>query len=74
MGQKQIIINHISKMDTNMLSLAFNESRTYQETVKDVFVSKLDEVFRIFKSNGNTELIHYAGKVDIHGNLMECNY
>jgi hypothetical protein len=49
-------------MDTDMLSLALNESRTYQETVKDVFVSKLDEVFQIFKSNGNTALIPYAGK------------
>ena len=40
-----------------MLSLALDETRIYQETTKDVFVSKLDEVFQIFKSNGNTELI-----------------
>ena len=62
MSQKQTILNHISKMDAGMLSLALDETRIYQETVKDVFVSKLDEVFKIFKSNGNTELIPYAGK------------
>lgn len=45
-----------------MLTMVLDENKIYQATTKDVFVSKLDEVFQIFKSNGNTALIPYAGK------------
>ena len=49
-------------MDTEMLSLVLDEIRIYQEVNKDVFISKLEDVFNQFKAKGDTELIPSPGK------------
>lgn len=62
MTHKETILKYISKMDTEMLSMVLNETRSYQDVTKDIFVSKLDEAFQKFKSKGDTELIPSPGK------------
>lgn len=44
-----------------MLDVLLDDSRTYQDVVKDVFIEKLDTVFTKFKDNGDTHLLAFKG-------------
>lgn len=48
-------------MDAEMLSLVLDDRVTYQGATKSVLIGKLEEVFKKFKSKGNTELSVLSG-------------
>jgi hypothetical protein len=58
---KETILKYICNMDTEMLSTVLDDNRTYQEATKSVFIGKLEDVFREYKSKGDTELIPSLG-------------
>lgn len=60
--QEQAIIHFLKHMDIEMIDSFLSELNTYQEMNKDLFLSKLQKVFQIFISAGDTYLIPYPGK------------
>jgi len=61
------LVNAISEMDIKALDLILEDNVSYQDTTKTIFLDKLDEVFREFKTKDN-KLIAYHGKC----NSNEC--
>jgi hypothetical protein len=55
------ILKYISEMDIEMLLLILDDSKTYQEATKDVFLIKLKGAFNKFKSQNDTNLTYYPG-------------
>lgn len=62
--KKDLIVNSFQKMDLDMLEVLLDNTRTYQEATKEVFLKKIGEVFQKMKSSGDTELKAYAGVCD----------
>lgn len=48
-------------MDIETLSMFLDDKETYQKASKELFLRKLEDVFNMFKSYGDTELEPYAG-------------
>ncbi len=55
------ILKYMSAMDIDMLALILDESKTYQEATKEVFLEKLNVVFEKFKKENDTSLTPYPG-------------
>jgi hypothetical protein len=53
---RQAFLYYLSKLDADMAALVLDDTRTYQDATKEVFVEKLSEVIRQFKLKGDTEL------------------
>jgi hypothetical protein len=49
------------EMDTEMLSIILDDSKTYQEATKEVFLEKLKDAFKKFKKENDTSLTPYQG-------------
>jgi hypothetical protein len=60
-NKKQLILESFQAMNLSMLDVLLDESNTYQDVVKDVFIEKLDKVFTNFKDNGDTHLLAFKG-------------
>jgi hypothetical protein len=60
-SKKELILESFQKMDSNMLDLVLDDSKTYQDANKEVFIEKLIEAFNKFKEGGDTCLIPYKG-------------
>lgn len=61
MKQKDLIIDSISKMDSEMLSNVLDDNLTYQDTSKDIFIEKIEEAFCEFKELKDNKLLPIAG-------------
>jgi len=48
-------------MDIDNLRLFLKEEYSYQGTTKEIFLNKVEEVFKTHKSSGDTELLIYKG-------------
>ena len=61
MNNTASILKYMSKMDIEMLSLILDDSKTYQEASKEVFIEKLKDAFDKFKKENDNNLIPYPG-------------
>ncbi|MEJ7673741.1 MAG: hypothetical protein WKF59_13850 [Chitinophagaceae bacterium] len=61
-NRKEAIIKSFSKMDIAMLELILDDSKTYQDATKEIFLQKLNDVFIEFKSSNDNSLIAFSGK------------
>lgn len=66
-NQTDAIVHFIQTMDIEMINAFLDDSLTYQDFEKYLFVSKLQEAFEIFKSSGDTKLNCH------HGVCEGCN-
>lgn len=57
----QIILNCFTSLDINELRINLKEEYSYQDTSKDIFLSKVEEIFQAFTNSGDTELVPYSG-------------
>lgn len=60
-SRKDLIVESIQKMDNNMLDVLLEESKTYQDASKDIFLEKLYDAFSNFRGYGDTNLLAYEG-------------
>ena len=60
--QSEAVIRFIQQMDPEMLDLLLDDSRTYQDFTKQVFLSKLGRAFEEFRRAGDSCLNIYRGK------------
>ena len=60
-SKKECIISSFEKMDLEMLELLLDDSNTYQDATKDVFLNKLTESFNEFRESNDTALIAVKG-------------
>ena len=75
MTPKEAIIKYFCVMDIEMLEMILDDSYTYHEARKDVFLKKLNEVFDKFKKEGDTELLIHEGECNSkHCNLGKKGY
>ena len=56
------IINAFCELDVNKLHAMLDDNRTYQDTSKDFFLSKVGELFEVYKKAGDTKLTAFAGR------------
>ena len=62
------ILKYMSEMDIEMLSLILDDSKTYQDATKEVFLEKLKGAFESFKNEKDQKLNYYPGVC----NSTEC--
>jgi len=60
-SKKELLVESFQKMDCNMLAVLLDESITYQDATKEMFLEKLTEAFSKFKRNSDTYLLPYKG-------------
>jgi len=60
--QTDAVIHFFSKMDSEMISTLLDDSNTYQDFGKSLFIRKLGDLFFEFKSLGDSKLIHKSGR------------
>lgn len=58
---KFYVVNAISEMNITMLEVVLKDEYSYQDTTKELFLEKLNEIFEKHKNNGDTILFHYQG-------------
>ena len=63
------LIKAITSMDTNALEMILEDGVTYQDTSKEIFLQKLNDIFQLFHQNGDNELIAIKGKC--HSKICE---
>ena len=61
MNQKEDVLQQIADMNIDRLDIILSDDRTYNEANKEVFLQKLEEVFKQFKEAGNSKLIACSG-------------
>lgn len=59
--KKETIVKAITEMNLESLNLILDENLTYQDASKEMFLSKLEEIFYEFKKNNDT-LQSYSGR------------
>jgi len=59
---KETILESFSKMDIEMLGLILDDSRTYQDAKKEIFLRKLNDVFKKFKNTNDNLLVAHRGR------------
>lgn len=60
-NKKDFIISAFQRMDLSMLEVLLDDNKTYQNTTKEVFIGKIEEVFLEFQANDDTHLLSYKG-------------
>jgi hypothetical protein len=60
-NKEDLIVESFQKMDSTMLEILLDESRTYQDATKEVFLEKLNEAFSNLRDNGDTLLSSNKG-------------
>jgi hypothetical protein len=60
-NQAQAIKYFIEKMDIEMVDSFLDDNKTYQDIEKYLFISKLQQAFKIFSDLGDTELFAVEG-------------
>lgn len=61
-SKKQHIIHAITELDISKLEVLLDEDKTYQDTTKEMFISKLSEAFIKFKESKDDSLYFREGK------------
>jgi hypothetical protein len=58
----QTILKSFALMDIENLRINLNEEFSYENTTKEIFLFKIENVFEAYKNSGDTELIIYDGE------------
>lgn len=58
-------------MDIEKLRMYLKEEYTYQDTTKEIFLEKVQEIFEFYQIAGDTELVFYPGKCSVENNLCD---
>lgn len=61
MNKRELIVSAFEKMDINMLEVLLDDTTTYQHAKKEIFLLRLDVIFKSFQSTGDTLLKAYPG-------------
>jgi len=61
MNYIQNILSYFTSMDIAKLRLHLKDECNYQETTKEIFLNRIEEIFDAYKNSGDTELIIYKG-------------
>lgn len=61
MNKRELIVSAIEKMDISMLEVLLVDSATYQNATKEIFLNRLESIFKSFKKGGDTFLNAYPG-------------
>ena len=56
------ILSYFTSFDIAKLRLFLKEGCTYQDTTKEIFINKVEKVFKEHKNSGDTELLIYKGE------------
>ena len=56
------IINAFSEMNSTALEILLDDTKTYQDATKEVFLEKVEELFLAHKNSGDDYLFSYPGK------------
>jgi hypothetical protein len=62
MNKKESIIHYFEKMDIGMLEILLDDSKTYQNAHKNIFLEKLEMAFTEFRNSQDTFLNSSKGK------------
>lgn len=65
------ILSYFQTMDIEKLRMYLKDEYTYQDTTKEIFLEKVQEVFESYKIAGDTELVFYPGKCGVENNLCD---
>jgi hypothetical protein len=65
------ILSYFQSMDIEKLRLYLKDEYTYQDTTKEIFLEKVQEVFESYRIAGDTELVFYPGKCGVENNLCD---
>jgi len=57
----QTMLNYFTSMDIDKLRFYLKEAYSYEDTTKEIFLNKLEDVFNAHKKSGDTELLIYKG-------------
>jgi len=57
----KLILTYFSKLDIDGLKLHLKDGYSYQDTTKEIFLEKIEEIFTSLKTAGDTELIICKG-------------
>jgi hypothetical protein len=58
----QSILSYFSSLDIDNLRLYLKDEYSYQDTTKEIFLSRVNAIFEAHKDSGDTELIIYKGE------------
>ena len=67
------ILKYFCEMNVEMLELVLDDSKTYQDVSKDLFLKKLDSLFDGFKDRNNSSLISFPGSCSAGGCNKGCS-
>lgn len=56
-----LIIQSIEQMNLSLLDVLLDDNKIYNETTKQIFLEKIEKIFKVFKRYNNTELITHIG-------------
>jgi hypothetical protein len=65
------IIKAITEMNSAALEILLDDTKTYQDATKEVFLEKLEELFLAHKNSGDDYLISYPGKCGAEYSLCD---
>ena len=68
--QVEAILYFLQRLDIDMVSSVLEDTRTYQDFAKPLFIKKLDNALDKFIEAGDTYLNRYKGSCD----SKSCNY
>lgn len=68
--QVEAILYFLQRLDIDMVSSVLEDTRTYQDFAKPLFIKKLDNALNKFIEAGDTYLNRYKGSCD----SKSCNY
>lgn len=63
MTKKEAIVKYITEMNSDMLYILLDESKSYMEVPKETFIAKLEEIFQTLK---NKNINHFSKVVKGH--------
>jgi hypothetical protein len=66
------ILKYFCEMNVEMLELVLDDSKTYQDVSKDLFLKKLDSLFERFKDRKDDSLISFPGSCSTGGCNKGC--
>ena len=67
----EMIIKAITEMNSTALEILLEDTKTYQDVPKELFLGKLEEIFLAHKNSGDDYLSSYPGKCNAKCSLCE---
>ncbi len=67
----EIIIKAFAEMNIAALEILLDDAKTYEDTTKELFLEKLQELFLAHKNSGDDFLLSYPGKCGAENSLCD---